>query len=850
MAVNISPVGGVAAQFFTSTGAVLTGGKLYTYLAGTTTPTPSYTTSTGNIAWTNPIILDAAGRVSGSGEIWITNGIVYKFVLRDSNDVLIATYDNVVGINDDTNVLAQLANTSNTALGDALVGFKQAYGSTVYPNAVAGTVHTKLQDFVSVKDFGALGNGTTNDLIAIQNANNAAASQGKALYFPSGVYGVNVTVSGASLNQTTSWFANNDATILRLDFGTTVASNTVQQFNQTGLVLRGLTFDGQVTTASTPTIPNNDPAIGTYVASGDSVSEAFWSKPYGVCLRGAQYAIIENCTFKNFIRAGLRIDNQFEATRQCTNIKISNCHVQRNRGVYGDGFYFGGVQNLSVTDCTSYDYQRIAFVLEFGSVTYGEVPGHVRYENCYAELGHDGIVPESNVGWWTEIGQDIVHTNCQVYSSGGGFLASGNFIGASQSFTSYHSYVNCSAIRVYRFFRLIGGLTNSTSVDIDNCFGQCIGGSTSPLAPTGSAITVGYGNGVWLQADTAAGASHTVTYNITNTKMEMIDFGALSPANTQWSALQVANTDPPLAATAKQFQVNISGFQSQWLTNTGATDTAALTVFETCTTGKFGDISVQGLYDYGGAIDARTRLQMNISNSANVSFGYIMGSFQMLATSELKINNTSVCLRKPTNGASDGYLFVSNSKLFDYRGDIRFPKGWWIDNCVIADANPSSIDRSTILIGLEPESTIPRKITNCEIQKQLRFDIEGGPTNTEYKLRLMFVNNRWYLPFTTESGLFLTQGAPLFAQIMMSNNAFMNDGTGSMAATASMIECNQISTSRILFTGAGNAFDSAMVTAGGHVVQVNTTPVYNDAPQTVAAPFNTVFGALVQFYPI
>jgi len=99
MAVNLSPVGGVAAQFFTNTGAVLTGGKLFTYLAGTTTPAVAYTSSQGNTAWTNPIVLDAAGRVSGSGEIWITDGIIYKFVLKDSNDVLIATYDNITGIN-------------------------------------------------------------------------------------------------------------------------------------------------------------------------------------------------------------------------------------------------------------------------------------------------------------------------------------------------------------------------------------------------------------------------------------------------------------------------------------------------------------------------------------------------------------------------------------------------------------------------------------------------------------------------------------------------------------------------------------------------------------------------------
>lgn len=98
MAVNLSPVGGVAAQFFTNTGAVLTGGKLYTYAAGTTTPQATYTTSAGNVAWTNPIVLNAAGRVPSSGEIWLTNGVRYKFVLTDANDVLIATYDNVNGV--------------------------------------------------------------------------------------------------------------------------------------------------------------------------------------------------------------------------------------------------------------------------------------------------------------------------------------------------------------------------------------------------------------------------------------------------------------------------------------------------------------------------------------------------------------------------------------------------------------------------------------------------------------------------------------------------------------------------------------------------------------------------------
>jgi hypothetical protein len=97
MAVNLSPVGGVAAQFFDNNGVILSGGKIYTYQAGTTTPAATYTSSSGGTAHTNPIILDSAGRVP-SGEIWLTGSTQYKFVLKTSADVLIATWDNVWGI--------------------------------------------------------------------------------------------------------------------------------------------------------------------------------------------------------------------------------------------------------------------------------------------------------------------------------------------------------------------------------------------------------------------------------------------------------------------------------------------------------------------------------------------------------------------------------------------------------------------------------------------------------------------------------------------------------------------------------------------------------------------------------
>ena len=174
--VNLAPTFGVGWQALDNSGAVLTGGKLYTYAAGTTTPAATYTTSTGNVAHANPIILDSAGRVQSGGEIWLADGVVYKFVLKTSTDTLIATYDNITGINDVTITATDVPYTPPVTGG------------------VTTTVAARLGQYISVKDFGATGDGTTNDTTAIQAAIDYVITQPgngiKTLYFPAGNYSV------------------------------------------------------------------------------------------------------------------------------------------------------------------------------------------------------------------------------------------------------------------------------------------------------------------------------------------------------------------------------------------------------------------------------------------------------------------------------------------------------------------------------------------------------------------------------------------------------------------------------------------------------------------------------------
>jgi len=95
MAVNLSPIGN-GFQFLTTTGLPLNGGLIYTYQAGSTTPLTTYSDVNGSIANTNPIVLGTDGRPQG--EIWLTYGFNYKFVLKDSAGVTIQTYDNLYGI--------------------------------------------------------------------------------------------------------------------------------------------------------------------------------------------------------------------------------------------------------------------------------------------------------------------------------------------------------------------------------------------------------------------------------------------------------------------------------------------------------------------------------------------------------------------------------------------------------------------------------------------------------------------------------------------------------------------------------------------------------------------------------
>ncbi len=120
--------------------------------------------------------------------------------------------------------------------GSALVGFQQAGAG-----AVARTAQSKLRESVSVKDFGAVGDGVTDDTAAIQAAINSLPSGGTVL-FPQGTY--IATSFGASVNGIRMIGDGVNATTLKLK------DNTNTTFVYFGSVDGGefahMTIDGNV----------------------------------------------------------------------------------------------------------------------------------------------------------------------------------------------------------------------------------------------------------------------------------------------------------------------------------------------------------------------------------------------------------------------------------------------------------------------------------------------------------------------------------------------------------------------------------------------------------------------------
>ncbi len=210
-----------------------------------------------------PVFSDSDGQPLDNGYIWIgtanlapqTNPIVVYWdaaltlpaaqPLRTSGGYVVNSgTPALVYVGSQYSILVQnsrgSAVYSSSLSGEADINASQVIYDPAGIGAVPTTVQAKLRQSVSVKDFGAVGDGSNDDTIAIQYAVDACQLSGASLYIPTGTYkttsSINITARlhlyGDSAQTSTIISTANEAIIVTVLAG---LSNRFSYFHDFGV---------------------------------------------------------------------------------------------------------------------------------------------------------------------------------------------------------------------------------------------------------------------------------------------------------------------------------------------------------------------------------------------------------------------------------------------------------------------------------------------------------------------------------------------------------------------------------------------------------------------------------------
>jgi polygalacturonase len=255
--------------------------------------------------------------------------------------------------------------------------------------AASTDVQSKLRESVSVKDFGAVGDGITDDTAAIQTAINFATIAGVDLFVPAGEYKIkndggttafgvnlksNVTVHGEGDSSVLSAFASNtngyvigarraetSAAIVNFGLrdlkvvgplalvGTRVSSTILIDWAENVLIQNVTSING-----SDACIRVTGYGSGTFT---NDILSSFWNNTFNVTIKdcnisngylgievegGAENVLISGCRIDDISTHGIRIPSGYNV--QCVNNTLINMQgrgfwVDRHRDILIDGNY-------------------------------------------------------------------------------------------------------------------------------------------------------------------------------------------------------------------------------------------------------------------------------------------------------------------------------------------------------------------------------------------------------------------------------------------------------------------------------------------------------------------------------
>jgi hypothetical protein len=365
----------------------------------------------------------------------------------------------------------------------------QSYGSVALsmrpPNTIQAGTAGFSGSYLNVKDYGALGNGSNNDQTAIQNALNAANTQGKGLYFPAGTYlhsgtlsATSVHINGAGWNLTNIRSTSGTGDVAIQMFGANVKlSNVTVSTAYSGARM----FAGWNAAVFINPSANNFHVDHVLVSGSPSIGILNW---------GGKNGKITNCSVISSLADAIH------NTNKANNILVDRCYTNNCED---DGIA-----------CVSYQGD--------GGITYNITATN----NCIRNTPHGRSM--SVVG-----GQDVTYENNYCSNVA---LAAGMIIATEPSYTTYGV--------------LRATVLNSTFVNAGGTTtGHSVGFFTAPNSWSGTINDCRFENCVFQITDsrTAAGIR---TEGTKCTNIRLINYRVIgcSPATTFQSGASIVQNTP------------------------------------------------------------------------------------------------------------------------------------------------------------------------------------------------------------------------------------------------------------------------------------------------------------------
>lgn len=315
----------------------------------------------------------------------------------------------------------------------------------------------------NVKDYGALGNGSTDDTAAIAAAITAAEVSGGVVYFPPGIYNISspltISTSGVILRGAAEWDWGNGGSTINLDASWSGAAGVL--INIGNATIENLSFSTVSATTSVPIISANSAGSTVYdsftvrnvvaVNSGgikfnkctdvllENVDLQAWSGTAGYSFTTCQLVYLENC---NASPASTGTTSSCEYNYYFSATQTVDCYSSESNGTPYISLYLS-----DTNDCTFVDFECSGSVND-GIVVTGCTD--VMFDRLYT-----GYVQGTCM--WIQ--------NCSIVSLLNGWLASGN---SGSLLIDGSTIVNVSGVHIAPDNNVTGTTNAGTAISIVN----------------------------------------------------------------------------------------------------------------------------------------------------------------------------------------------------------------------------------------------------------------------------------------------------------------------------------------------------------------------------------------------